>query len=460
MSAIFPGRSNQYSFDMNEAKDVIRKPSVVAASEGKYGPRWIVDRETPWYEELCREFSYYMAKVLSGASRNEESRQYSAQEWYNCAVSKKAFLFSYVKNVDMELFTWLFGIQGQGGGTGFTGIFKAALLYEESPNDNEMVVCITDGVIIQKHIIRTGNLDRKELSEIIGSLSGNMRSRTYGAIGDYFSGTATSPDILYIYSFSMIKDSMAGFYDLQCRVPQEVIAADPYDVADRNAVAMAMLGNESYESDAGGDGSIVFVNLNNIYRINEDGMLQYRYKPSGGSLPKGNAGEAFAEALGFIYKYGRIRLTGDADIVLTGMEETDGSYEFYFDYYYKEHPIITDYSTTAGGGGTGTVTSYGHAITIEAAGGRVISADWLIRRFSRDNEILRNYDFIRAHEMMVNVFRNDGMLDVVGGEDFSVSGAGIGYRITEGMKKTQLLVPVWIFRTNVEGYRQIVLEMQ
>ena len=164
MSAIFPGRSNQYSFDMNEAKDVIRKPAVVAASEGKYGPRWIIDRETPWHEELCREFSYYLAKVLSGASRNEESRQYSAQEWYNCAVSKKAFLFSYVKNVDMELFTWLFGIQGQGGGTGFTGIFKAALLYEESPNDNEMVVCITDGVIIQKHIIRTGNLDRKELS--------------------------------------------------------------------------------------------------------------------------------------------------------------------------------------------------------------------------------------------------------------------------------------------------------
>ncbi len=458
MSELFSGKSVRYSFDLNKVKSAVRKPLSVIASSGRDGRRWILARDGREYEDLCHEFSYYLTEALSGTAKQEESRLISDQDWYESVVSRKAFIFEYGTNINMDLLAWMYGIKEPGGSGALTGVYKAALLYEDSINENEMVFYLTDGIYLQKYMIRKGSIDRKELVSIITGLYGNSRIKTYSAVGDYFGGTGTKPDILFMYAFGLIKDNTEDFDTLKCIVPEEISTDEPGSIEERNRIAANFLGNESFESDAREDGSIVFVNLSNIFRVLENGLLQYRYKPTGNEQGKGGISEAFARALEFMYKYGRIDLAGDISIILTGINDKAGSYEFLFDYYYNEFPVVTDYVHKSV---LGNVTStYSHAASIEAGGDRVISADWIIRRFKPDDVMSLSYDFIKARDSMIDTFRQAESLDALKGEGFTVNSASICYLVTEEMKQEKVLEPVWIFRTNVSGFEKIVVEMQ
>jgi len=452
LSSFFSRISPNYAFDLNKAKEEFRNPYKVVVSLGRDGKRWVVTKNNENYSKLCSNFSYYLQEALK--TKPEESKSLSTQDWYNFVLSKKSFIFEFKVNIDIRLINWMYGIHDTGGNE-LTGVYKAALLPDENINENNMVMYITDGLKLYKYVLKVGGIDKKGLAAIIDNLSENIRLKTYSVIGDYFSGTSTRQDILYLHKFGMIKDNTYNFYNLMCKAPSELIPKDPGNISDRNQVAENFLGNENFESDIGDDGSLVFVNLNNVYRIYDDGLLQYRYKPDGNEPGKGSIQDAFAKTLEFLFKYNRQNLISNVDIILTNISEDKNSYKFSFDYFIDEIPVIVNYSSK----GT-SKNVYKNAITVEASGSRVISADWIIKDFEFQELVKYRIEFTEAHDAMVNVFRKADRMDVLKKESFLVNDINIGYLMENEINNEEILKPVWVFETNESGFENIIISLQ
>ncbi len=122
-------------------------------------------------------------------------------------------------------------------------------------------------------------------------------------------------------------------------------------------------------------GEILFTDTQNLYTLNADGVLEYRYLPMV-DKEAGAASGAFSQALSFIEL--RRKLLGDAELALTMIEKQDYYYEMHFDYRIDGAAVY--YS------GPDAESRISAPLIIKANGDRVLECRWVIRSFHKAEE--------------------------------------------------------------------------
>jgi len=203
-------------------------------------------------------------------------------------------------------------------------------------------------------------------------------------------------------------------------------------IRDKTALDHIILGNDIYSYNRSVDYSdtFVFKNTSNIYRLYQNGFMEYNYTPAIHELQKGAMAEALANALNFVYNIEQ-QLLGSASLYLSGVYEDESglSYRFTFDYILDDYPVYFNYRDERGD----MVYEYANAITVQANGERVVSCQWM----------LVDLFFGSAGQRLLTYFET---IDV--GQDLlalSVSDINVAYRVdlNAGADAGTALWPMW-----------------
>lgn len=340
-------------------------PFRIIASNGNES-HWIIGKNTPAYNELWNEARFYLKQALESG----KSIAPPEEDW-GTLVTKRGFVFEFKSGINSELLKWFLDIDRQASLTGISSLHKIMIiagLYGQ----NE--IYILDGSKVYRYA--PGTLAKKQDENIFENalltLEKDEKNNpfTYMVIrevaGKSQSLSWINPDILCV---------TAG-YDLKYRKYRRISYSVPDGLKELDDVADVIFeGNEkdSFDSYINPDGSKVFMNLDNIYKIHNNGFLEYRYVADYTVSEKGSVQNAFVKALEFIDRVKR-KLNLEADIYITNISEAPAFYQFTFDYMAEGIPVYIEFTDKGK-----NVETIGNAIVVKANEKRILGCRWLLK---------------------------------------------------------------------------------
>ena len=182
--------------------------------------------------------------------------------------------------------------------------------------------------------------------------------------------------------------------------------------------------NNLYTTHFDSTGNLFFTNQFNMYAIDSNGWLTYRYTPGTEGDEKGNIGQAFINAYETLNIVKGLESEYGGEMFVSRIEENEDSYTFSFDYRYDSMPIV--------------LKDENHSAVITATGTRTIEARVLpleFRRMSDETRMEIPYIFNWSSNRWLN-----GISDPNTTEAYNIY---VGYGTFSGSQN--LLEPVWIY---------------
>lgn len=260
---------------------------------------------------------------------------------------------------------------------GFDGIKSIVIMPMADVNETVNTVYVYDENQIYQYSIDIGKhyLPKRYYSDLEKVSQNKPGLRLLPTVSNF-----TSDNDIYV---SLDKEKGRSFSVLNAQIPESLIL-NRYNIENDIIQENILLNQkESFsvnyidESDYA-----MFTDTENLYRLYNDGLLEYKYIPTDTSAA-GDISTAFKHAVTFIEQ--RRHLIGSADISLTEINKHGNYYEMKFIYKTESIPIY--YSVN----GQEKIT---HPIVIKANEKRIIECKWTIRSFNASNKKQRyNVDF-------------------------------------------------------------------
>jgi len=406
-------RSNVPNID-----DVTRQeyfvPFRVIASNGNES-HWAIGRNDASYNKLWDEAKTCLKEAL--ASKQVPGN--TENNWGEI-VTKKGFVFEFKSEIKLDLLKWFLELSSASSDApdsvhkmmvvpGFVGditvyIFNGSGVFKYSmpAHTKKGETNIYDRVLAE---IEQDENRSAEALNIIRDMY--RRSKTLSSI---------SPDILCAMTGSKYREY------------QSISFSVPDRISDLEQMAGAIFpGNEkdSYDRYVDINETLIFKNLDNIYRVYSRGFMEYKYLPGYGNSDKGSISAAFLKATSFIDRVSK-RLNLKGDIYLSGIREYSYTYQFTFDYMVEDVPVYINLNAEGK-----MKEPVKNAITIEANSKRMLSCKWAIRSFEQGGTAGRFNIGIEEILNSSNLDRNE----------IYIRDMGVAYVVEAGAQKK--LEPVW-----------------
>jgi len=184
-------------------------------------------------------------------------------------------------------------------------------------------------------------------------------------------------------------------------------------------------------------GYILFTDTENLYRLYNDGVLEYKYLPSI-SPGQDNASAAFKQAVTFIEQ--RRHLVGEARISLKSIKKENNYYLMEFDYKLEGVPVhfVSEKDSM--------ISS---PIIIKANSERILECQWIIRHFSKiDKPVYYNIDF---PDLLNNQIASS-YPEILENKDNIFERIEPGYIFERHSPESVILLPNWIISTDSKNY--------
>lgn len=439
---IFASNQKKVSIDLDDYV----KPYRITATEGYDEAHFIISENHTYYDKLWNEAAYYIASVFE--DKNIEDKQIFSEEHWGEVVVKKSFIYEFKTKIGTSILASLLNVQDVSS-QGFDGIYKVAILPRVDSNNN-IGLYIYDGVKTYSFVLKykPKGLSRDDYSNMLMALEGNTDSIGYVVMRELMGKDRTpysiKPDVLIPYG-----STLEEFDDIECMVPEDIKNLHPTNNNDLENISNKILGRdkERLTGVIESDNSIVFRNPSKMYKINSDGLLEYKYLYQFDKSDKGKEIEALETALKFIG--GKANLVKGADIYLSGIKDNEGGYyTFTFDYKVNQRPVsFINYPVNSA-----KDSSLNNAITITANKKKVISCYWILKEFlvGRDKLKIMTYPLDLLEDTFVKY-------DYLNFSNFSVKDVSISYEAKYGTKGEKLM-PVWLIES-IDG-KFYVVEMK
>lgn len=461
--AILPFGDNEREDNLASQYAELLKPYDIIISAGYDGGKYIISRssdEEDLWNGLWADAKSYM---LSAMESNPEI--YDKSKWLE-VLDKAGFIFEYKTSIDSEIFNrWVLNNKS-GYASTYKSVYKIALVPNDGVDDitNNMVLYVYDGDDDNAKIYR---YSLKVNKSHIGYIKSRNEYKT-DIIDKYTSDTTKIyrfayelfKDVSYVRQDMLIKTSnqSAEFKAIDSYLPNGLVIQNTNDTDIQSRVSNIILGSDKtkgYETGVSIDGAITIFNLNNVYTVYKNGLVDYIYKSATQESNRGNIADAFEKAVGFINSINKNELLTGVKLYISNIEENDDSYTFSFDYRLNANglPIAVDEDGIK------------NAIVIRANGNRVFSCKWLFRVFTA-SEQESSYNILQFVVLLDKIMNNNPDIEEAKNDPdsgFIINEISIGYVLTNTSSYyVDNIKPEWIISTSSkdEENKTVYLKME
>lgn len=403
---------------------------------------WIVSEKEDAFDRLWKDIKdNYLKQLAKGVKAEaQQAVPYSDEEWGEL-INKKGIILDFNTPIKSDLIS-LFLTGDDTSARELDGIYKIMLLPWEDVNNNQ-VFYIYDGERIHRYVLpfSKNGLSRDEFDKIYSYYSdpesGKRQCSTVTEIGKTDKPIPVRPDVFFP------KGSRFGdYYDYTSSVPELLTSKATKASSDYSSIENAVVGerDSNYDSTVSPiDNALVFKNINNVFRIHNNGLLEYKYISSPGETENTNLNKAFENAVTFIEKRKSL-IEGDTAplIYLSGVSRQKDYIEFTFDYVINGMTINTDYYLNGEDN-----SALKNAITIRANSKRVINAWWVVMKFEQSKNTVRYNDSFT--DLISNYF--DDYKQLTSDSNFFMEDVRLSY-VIKNIGEKQLLKPMWVVATS------------
>jgi len=419
---------------IEKARKEIYKPYRLTVSNGN-ASHWLLEENSDIKYELFKEVNEYLKEIF-----NSSGGVALDSELWSELVIKKSILVEFKTEIKTDLLKWFLNCQ-RTSKTEFDSIYKVLMVPDEDINNNNTIYLLTSKGLY-KYVVpfRKDRISRKDYSNIINNLERNR----YISVYKMFIEANPSNVISYqIPSDALCMISSSSYIRLP--VIEYSVETEAMDIEKAAAV---ILGNEKESYDRYIEkNALVFKNINNVYRLYNDGLLEYKYVPGTESGQKGSIGEAFKNAYSFIKRIKDAFINEENGIYISEIRDNNPDYyEFVFDYMAGDYPVYINFNEK--GNDKKPLTN---AIIIKANSKRIIESRWYIINIHKSRS-LKNYN-VRFQDLLNGLVRKYGKQAL---ESYKIKNTTIAYLIDGD--KFNSFSPVWIVENPEDDYYYVKLD--
>jgi|GEM_PF-340138 len=431
LEAIFA--DNGYNqVDVEQVKDNYFYPENIVIMADRFS-QWILNDQHFPYHVIWNDIK---ENYLPEICRLKPKRIYPASMWSEL-MNLSSIRIDFPAKYPNSMLLWFTGIKT--GNPTFNGIRGIIVVPQENVNITVNTLYVYDESNVYMYHIEI-NEDMRPKAYYSG-LADEMRNQTdiepMSAIGKAFPDFA---DPLYedIPIYAMDPEVTQTMQTLSSRIPDSLILDPESDDLEsiQESVLLAQKDSLLAMRDKT-ENIVVFSDLENVYQLNANGVLEYKYLPPEQKTEPGDAKSAFVHALSFIEL--RKNLVGDADIVLKDIRQEGNAFVFTFGYRYGGMDIYLSDAENS-------LYLSAPAIRIKASSDRILECRWVVREF-HGNPGPRIYS-VSFIDMLDRI--NESYPSLLRFEKFQ--SIRMGYHLFVADTEHTQLTPCWLVRTDQAVY--------
>lgn len=421
-------------------RDEYFMPFRIVATDGNQS-HWIISRNDPTYDMLWENAASLLSQMLKS-----KIAPVAVSDIWGTIVSKRGFVFEFKAGIPSDLLGWFLELPSVPQDT--PSRFSKIMVVPAGLNNNINIYLLerqpsgpegeSNGGKVWKY--EAANAGTANKTDIFASTLSRMRNNSILAY--------KTKKELFPNSFKYISDDilcvtqgMEGKYraykTVDYSVPEQISNPD----ANPDFVSkMLFTGNEqdSFNKYKDSSGTRIFSNLDQVYRVYPDGLLEYRYLPGYQGNDEGSVSSAFALAAKFI-DHARTSFNPAMELYVSGITRKQGYYEFTFDYIVDDVPVYVDSELKADDG-----MPAGNTVIVRANGQRILESRWILKNIAASAGT-NSYNL-----QITNILDNIGWRIE---ENTTIWDMGISYLIKARDEKKAN--PVWMVEL-ADGKRQFV----
>lgn len=418
------------SVDSESIKQKYFAPDSLVVSRGPTASKWKISERDAYFNKIWEDINEnYLPQIIS----QKPEKILPKEEWPDI-TSVRCIKVNFPINWPAEIVLWLENKKTTEL-PAFDSIKSIAILPASDVNKSVNTVCVYDGNQVYQYTVAIkGNyLSKKFYLDLADQLSFEGRPE-YDNLSE-LGGFKASEDILVPVS----SDNVTRFPTLFIEIPDEIILnvenLENESIQENILLAQKDSLMAKYNEDAG---QVIFTDTENLYRLYDDGTIEYRYLPTN-DIQAGDISIAFNRAISFIEA--RRQLIGNADLVLTNIEVTDKYFEMHFDYKYKGIPVyFAELSPDK---------KLNSPLIIRANDIRVLECRWIVRSIT-EKVSLKNY--LLDFSVLVNNQIPKTYPEIMeAGEDLLFRRIEPGYVFDINYKNNEMILH-WIISDNAKDY--------
>ena len=412
----------------------MRKASYVSpvriSVSDELSTRWQIEPTAETWRMAWMDLQQQYFPLMAQAKPDKE---HAREFWEQMLFSRRMMLFEFATPVPMSLFSWVSDASGT----------RKGLLTEPLPPIEQIAIVPTENInatINTLYVLAGDRVYRFSLNVPADALAKNWYVMDQTTLDE--GNNRQMALIAGKYGLSTVRRGMLVLDDeipLQLSSYEAVLPAAIPEVFSpetlqplQESILLSRKDSLLTRLDEQ-TGEVTFSDMENVFRINGQGLLTYRYM----SQPAEAAADmtaAFRQAVVFLDE--RRRLLGDAELLLTEvvpLESPAGAYVFHFSYR-VDGRLVT--ALDADGQSRPPVS-------VTAVNTRVLACDWSIRSFSPVSSDGWNVFFIDLYNELLGLYPD------LTQEESALSFVRTGYRFRMDLIGDQMS-PQWQFHTETD----------
>ncbi len=367
---IFNSSGDEFpSMDVDSIKHRYFRPETIIVSVSSKASLWKLEQNDPFFISIWKDIKdNYLPTIIK-----EKPTKIIPKDQWSAIISGRCIRIDFAAKWLNDIIFWLEDVKKPRDFKSFNGVRSIAILPQSDVNETVNTVFVYDEDQVYQYQI---NLKEDYLPKAFYSgLADELNSRNIPRLSVLSANTTykSGEDILVYLDRGIGK----AYSSLAAQIPSAIKLNEANIKND--SIQDHILLNQKESLMAKHDEKFteaLFTDTDNLYTLNKDGILQYRYLPMV-DKEAGAASDAFKQALSFI-ELRRRSLLGDVELVLTYIERNEHYYEMQFEYQLNGVPV---YYT-----GADSESKISPPLIIKANSKRVLECQWVIRFFQSTAE--------------------------------------------------------------------------
>lgn len=428
ISKIFGGNGRAANLDVDSLKNRYFTPDSITVSIST--SHWRLDERDSQFKKVWEDIrdNYIPSIIKKKPEKILPKEQWAEITSYRCV--RIDFEISWPSNI----IHWLAQVK-PGDTKAFEGIKSIVIAPQLDVNETVNTIFIYDNNQIYRYQVNIDDefLAKRYYSNLADELTAKNKPilRLLSTVSNF-----TSEEDIYV---ALTDGKGSAFSKISTGIPEQIVLnranMENYNIQDNILLDQ----KESLSADyADSSKYVMFTDTENLYRLYENGILEYKYIPSTVSN-QDDISAAFKHAVTFIEQ--RRHLVGDADIVLKSIDkEHSNIYRIEFEYKLEGVPV---YYTERQGAGISS------PLIIKANSERILECRWVIRYF---NKFDKPMDYSVNFADLLNKQIVSTYPEILESRDKLFKRLEPGYIYNLSDLDSAFLLPNWIISTNSKDY--------